>query len=288
MCVLKRLCSLRAARSAGEEGGRRGGGKGVRVGGASLPHTALPAAANALLIAVVDAQLLKGVGLEDLKAKDVEHADKGVRGRGGLLGGEARVALRDEPGEAALVDHLGERVARAAGLLGRQADVVDGVPALHLDEAPHQLDVQAGRAQQRGGRLLRLGAANGGGAARHDARLAFVILLKLHVAQVQHRRHDCPHRGLRGGADADGGQRGADVAKVGGVVHARDEGVRNARRVDDARQHGRGEVVPVEHRAARRPQPQRAALRRARAAHNVVEDVVVALALAGRDDARLL
>jgi hypothetical protein len=69
-----------------------------------------------LLVGVVDQQLLERVLAKDLETRDVEDADER---RLDLLA-QRLVDLLDEPEEQAVVQRLGERVARVAGLLGRQ------------------------------------------------------------------------------------------------------------------------------------------------------------------------
>ncbi len=56
-----------------------------------------------LFVAVVDAQLFERVGLKDLEAKNVQHADDGRLGR---LGIHSRVQLLDQPVEQPTVNVL--------------------------------------------------------------------------------------------------------------------------------------------------------------------------------------
>eukprot|EP00955_Chlamydomonas_euryale_P027275 287656-Chlamydomonas_euryale.AAC.1 len=67
------------------------------------------------LVSVVDAQLLKAVGLKLLKAVDVQygHAVAGC----GLAGVQLGVDALHDPGERGGVDRLGERVARLTRLV---------------------------------------------------------------------------------------------------------------------------------------------------------------------------
>ncbi len=59
-----------------------------------------------LLVAEVDADLLKGVELEDLEAGDVQHADEVDLLHGGV--DEGAVAEVDQPGEEAVVHGAGQ------------------------------------------------------------------------------------------------------------------------------------------------------------------------------------
>ena len=62
-----------------------------------------------LLVAVVDAELLEAVVVEDLEAVDVQHADDGVLGAvpaAVLLHLDGRVHLLDDPREQAFIDGL--------------------------------------------------------------------------------------------------------------------------------------------------------------------------------------
>ena len=60
------------------------------------------------LVGVIDAELLKRVDLEVLKAKDVEHADKQTRGPGR---GDDLVERGDNVAEQGAVDGFGKRIA---------------------------------------------------------------------------------------------------------------------------------------------------------------------------------
>ena len=71
------------------------------------------------LVAVVDAELLEAVVVEDLEAVDVEDADDGVLGAvppAVLLHLDGGVHLLDDPGEQALVDGLRAEVSQSGQL----------------------------------------------------------------------------------------------------------------------------------------------------------------------------
>ena len=82
-----------------------------------------------LLVGEVDAQLLEGVDLEDLKAEDVEQSDEGHRIA--RAAPDRIVHLGDHPVEEQAVDRLAEGVAGGLRLQRRQLDVVDRAGHLH-------------------------------------------------------------------------------------------------------------------------------------------------------------
>ena len=71
------------------------------------------------LVGEVDAELLEGVGLEDLEAEDVEHAD-----RRAALAADGRVDAAHEVVEDVGVDGLGERLDGLVRLLHRVPHVL--------------------------------------------------------------------------------------------------------------------------------------------------------------------
>ena len=213
-----------------------------------------------LLVGKVDAELLEGVDRERLEAVDVEQPDE--LGRLGRLAADRDVDLVDDVVEELRVHRLGQRVARQHRLLARER---------------HHRRLAARRERAHAQRLLHLRRAKEA-AELLEARAAArrgrrgVLALELGVAQVEQPRDHARDRVLLGGVHADVGHGLRELLPRVNVLDAR---------------HGELAAllqVPEGLRAAAEPHRRVALVAR----DHVVEDVVVALALALEGHARLL